>query len=1711
MKWSMVCALVAVSILTAAAQQRPSAGTSTIEKTRQTLISNAKSLEARGRPDMAVQVWQQVLLSDAKNQEALAGAARDYKLMGRQQDANAALDRLRAAYPNDPNIGKIQSMSTPQAKSDQLKQAGELARAGKGEEAMKAYRDMYGDHPPDGDIALAYYQTLYGTANGKQQAIVGLRGLMQRNPHDARYAVALGKILTYDQKTRAEGIRLLQAHQGESDAADALRQALVWESASPNSTGDLRQYLRTHPEDAELAGKLKENEQKMARMAGGIARNPEERAAYAALNAKRLDEAQSRFAALLEKDPKNGRAAAGMGFLRMQQNNFAGAVSFLTQAEQNGYRDRSVESALETSRFWFTMGEASQAMDEGQNDAAAAKYREALAMKPNSPEALMGLAGLLTKEQQYAQSADVYRQLLKQQPSSADAWRGLFLSYARSGDNAQAMALAQKFPAGVKTVLNRDPDYLLTLATIYKSQGRTTDEENILAQALTLPFPANGAELKAGTQLQYASVLMAAERYSQAAALYTQILNEDGTNLSAWMGLISSEHQMGQDDVAIANVEKMPPATYESALNNGDFLSMLGSIYQQSNRFDVAQQLLERAAKLQSTPSLQLQMQLASIYLQRNNTDQAYAIYRQVLTAHPDNVEAWKGLISALQTTNHTAEALQQIAYIPPAVRQKLEADPDFVLSEASLYASGNDLAHAAEYMNRVNSYYARIHQPMPAGAAIQNAWLLFNTKNDRALYPALMTLGGRTDLTVAQREQVQNIWANWAVQRAGAALDNGNNERAVAILEAAAAAFPDNLTVKRVLAGGYLKVGRARQALAIYKTLPNDNSSAADYQGAIGAALAANDKAQAEAWLREALARYSTDYQILGAAARFEQARGDNQRAADYWRAALAAMPEGSPADRLAHELAYPEEDTRPHKATTAADLSRLLNPEEEPFPRTVKLPPLPSYGPDPYLGKAPVVTAPQTLAAQSPYASVPATTQMPVTQGTPASTAPLPAPPSPKALRKSKKKTSGDAQGTTSLPTPQRLIPAPAQPVVPQAATQTGPQSRLGGLYLPGSGGNGQGSDQANGQLTVPVYLSDQPASSRPDSVSAAAGNRQYVPGVVSAQQQAQGPTGQHYDIQTGLRLSDTPEDTTGAAVGPALPVPDRSKVQPTAMVQVEAPVRPIENSRISLPSNPIPAPPMAMAAVATEPGSLEPVQYTPSAQDAATGAYSAQQKQKSSAQPQQTAPAPQQTTTTRKRATKKRRAPAQATQTVPTLAAAPALEPQQQAVPTEVEAPPSVSDEDLAQRNLPPLRGPWVRVQRQPRQLSPREEMELALRSLESSYSPWIGGTGIGNFRSGNLGYDRLSALEAPFEASVPWGYNARLTVVAKPVFLNSGQADGTALSNLLTYTTPSQPVTQAYYEPLGNWVHSTSETSVSLPQQQNASGLGGEVQLAFSNLQLAVGHTPYPFLVSNWTGRVNWNPGGGPFTFSANRDAVKDTQLSYAGLRDPASVSQSYEGNIWGGVVANQGMVQYAHGDAVSGFYASVGGQYLTGYRVESNTRIDGDGGAYWRVWTLPEYGSLTVGANFFAMHYAHNESAYTWGMGGYFSPQAFFLAGVPITWTGHYGTRWHYDVDGALGVQAFNQDRTPIFPSQTTNLFLPALSQVGANYNFRTVIAHQIGEHWFVGGFITANNTSNYNAASVGFSVHYLFRSQPSTVTSPTGLFPWDGFRPFRVP
>src|SRR5690606_33142216 len=117
-------------------------------------------------------------------------------------------------------------------------------------------------------------------------------------------------------------------------------------------------------------------------------------------------------------------------------------------------------------------------------------------------------------------------------------------------------------------------------------------------------------------------------------------------------------------------------------------------------------------------------------------------------------------------------------------------------------------------------------------------------------------------------------------------------------------------------------------------------------------------------------------------------------------------------------------------------------------------------------------------------------------------------------------------------------------------------------------------------------------------------------------------------------------------------------------------------------------------------------------------------------------------------------------------------------------------------------------------------------------------------------------------------------------------------------------------------------------------------------------LKVGSTPDGFLVRNVTMGLRVRPASGPFTLMFDRDVVKDTMLSYAGVRDPIS------GQVFGGVMANALSLQGDWGGNGTGFYLRGGYQHLTGDNVRTNRRIDGGGGAWWRILETPE-GSLTL--------------------------------------------------------------------------------------------------------------------------------------------------------
>ncbi len=1708
------------------------------------LLNKAHALEVRGRMDMAKDAWKQVLLIDPNNTDALAGLARAAKSEGNQREAAEYLQKLSAVNPNDPNIGRVETMSSAQANANQLQAAGRLAQSGQSARAMEIQRQVYGNNPPPGEAALGYYETEAGIPQERAKAVAGLRSLVARFPQEPRYEIALGKVLTYNPRTRPEGRRLLEKYPYDASSVQGLRDSLKWDVQNPAAGASIRAYLSTH-NDPELANDLAQASQgrhygrgssgaassaQREANAATSARNAEERAAYAALNAHNYKLADDRFSTILSRNAQSCQALTGLGYVRMSQSNFAGAISFLEQAEQDGCKDPAIERSLHDSRFFYTTAVATTALNDNDLFTAQKQFELALQLRPGDSSALLGLGGTMLKAQQPEQAISIFETYVKHSPGDMRAWRGLIMAEYGATKYNEALATERRLPPPVKAALMKDPDYLRTLGSVYVAVGREGDAQRVFQQALNLPFPNGGRGLKIDTQMQYAALLATVGRREQAAGLYQQVLQADPANTNAWVGLIQVEHQLGHDTEAFQLLQSMPPQIFAAAMQEAGFQSSVAAIDEGVNRDDLAQDVLEKLLAKQAAdgkkPFVPAEIQLAAIYVRRGNSAQAYKLYQSILATSPDRTDAWVGVLSSLHSTDHDQDALAQIQQIPPATRRNLESDPTYLQVVGSIYSGLGDNQQAGVFFNRVQQYYAGQHLAPPADVQIQQAWLLYNSGADRALYGQLMMLGGRQDLTNQQRLTVQTIWTSWAVRRATQNVAAGDSRRAIAILNATAKSFPGNPTVIKALASGYASAGMPKEAVAIFRTQNLNTASASDYRAAIGAALAASDQRDAELWLRFGLAQYPRDAQLLILAAKFEQSRGDANRAADFYRATLSALPPVDSGSQLASELSRPApaQPAPLPSANGSQDLATLLAEPDSgrrrmQMEQAAQKPYLPSYN-------APMTNVPVPMNGYAPATIDPGFgNSMPQPgfspgYGTPASGLP-PNPPTQPSLRDytphsrvaipSLKNESVPEQAILHLH-PSHEMEAKYGPYIPfdpsvGAPRFTNAPTELGDGVLVAASTSGK---IVTAKMVQSAFQQAQPQQSSDGTPSVS-----YIP-----------PSRPNVNTRAPRQSADV------RAKAAAIRANQNGAANVPISGQSHPPVEDYSSSQVA-------APTLSNAQYSTQisgPSQIPAGQVPQPTSRPATSSYAPQQQSLpalpsggSVAPSDQQYPQPGSSGANRyiprKHVAKKVVQPEPAPQPVPA-----ATQPMSYPVPGQplentdypqvgqpypLGTPPS--DYELQQRNLPPLRGYFDPRVEERAPLTPRQQAELALATIDGTYSGWAGASAVGHYRSGRAGVDRLAALEIPVEVSLVAGREVRLSIIPRAVFLTNGQLDTAGGTQGVT------PI-----------VGSLDGTAIFNPAQQFASGVGGEVQLVTNTFAVAVGTTPWEFLVSNIIGRGQWRPGNSHVLLFGGRDAVKETQLSYAGLRDPASATLTYSGNVWGGVVATGGGVRFDAGNERSGLYIQGDGAYLTGFHVLDNIKFDGTMGAYFRVGNWADYGTLNVGGLIYGSHFQHNERANTYGLGGYFSPEAYFLAAVPVTFSGHYGSNLHYTINSTIGVQTFAEDNGnyfPLDPALQTNAFTACVNQTGSivplinrncgqqpvnsdtgfNYALDTAVSYRFSDHWFLNGFLSANNTNNYDSVTGGFSFRYMFRPQVASPEYPTGLFPIEGFRPLQVP
>lgn len=401
--------------------------------------------------------------------------------------------------------------------------------------------------------------------------------------------------------------------------------------------------------------------------------------------------------------------------------------------------------------------------------------------------------------------------------------------------------------------------------------------------------------------------------------------------------------------------------------------------------------------------------------------------------------------------------------------------------------------------------------------------------------------------------------------------------------------------------------------------------------------------------------------------------------------------------------------------------------------------------------------------------------------------------------------------------------------------------------------------------------------------------------------------------------------------------------------------------------------------------------------------------------------------------------------------------------QVAQVELQAPPPVNG---YQQNIP---------------YSPDDTLEMQidrnLRMVEMQSSPTlIAGLGFRG-HSGDQGLNRLNEFGVPIEGSFsPWFTGtARLAVI--PVRLDANGAVSTGELGEFG----ANPLLAARGAPL---VGSGDQT---------ATGVGILGSYSYRDLSGQFGTSPLGFPVTNLIGNVAYTPKFFSDTLSVRleglRQPVTDSLLSYAGTHASLAAANALTNNAfgsngtWGGVVKTGGRATIYYDDqSFFGAYGGAGLASLTGTNVADNSAIDALLGAYFRPWKTDDW-ALRVGVSLFYASFDKNLSGFTFGQGGYFSPQNYEALTFPVEYTGH-ARDWSWLASVALGVQHFNADSSPIFPNnpfaQTAlasaapnSAFLAGQSETGPAFNFKGQLEYQIDPTLAVGASASLDNANNY--------------------------------------
>ncbi len=387
----------------------------------------------------------------------------------------------------------------------------------------------------------------------------------------------------------------------------------------------------------------------------------------------------------------------------------------------------------------------------------------------------------------------------------------------------------------------------------------------------------------------------------------------------------------------------------------------------------------------------------------------------------------------------------------------------------------------------------------------------------------------------------------------------------------------------------------------------------------------------------------------------------------------------------------------------------------------------------------------------------------------------------------------------------------------------------------------------------------------------------------------------------------------------------------------------------------------------------------------------------------------------------------------------------------------------------------------------------EVERAMNSIRDLREPKIeAGLDIQS-KTASSGTSTYNATEIPVLARFPIGYEAHGFVQVDQVNIDAGAlpstfADAALFGKIQAFQyVPPQPLTPK-----------ASGTSVAIGYEQGS-------------VKADIGRVGIGFPVSNTVGGIRQGGSFGRMSYSLtlSRRPFTGSQLSYAGVKDPIS------GTAWGGVTST-GLSLYLSttlsSDMLGKFNVAGIASYglLRGKNVLNNDRLYLRGVIDQDIYSSDDM-VVNLGVNLNYMSFSKNLSYYTFGQGGYYSPQGSLSIGVPIEVYGR-ADLLSYQVQASVSYSRTNTDASPFYPTDPvlqaraafgalptgyTQPIYSAGTSSGFGYSLRAATEYRATPHVALGGRFSMDRSAYYAPNSVFFYLRYMFKP----ATGPVKLRP----------